>query len=163
MPLRDFLGINPEIENPIYFNINKYMGKSGKNPTLYKYNLSRFMKMSDYFFTYFLEEPCCYCNGIICPIVTASLTLLFVSGPFITFFVADNVDNVDIVLTVIMIIIMLTIPSIFILLNILAIIKHSLRIDIIYSKDFDRIFIGLLNHNGTSYKKTFIHSINSIN
>ena len=34
--------------------------------------------------------------------------------------------------------------------------------DIIYSNNFDTIFIAFLNHNGNSYKKTFIHDINSI-
>ena len=34
--------------------------------------------------------------------------------------------------------------------------------DIIYSYNFDTIFIAFLNHNGNSYKKSFIHTINSI-
>ena len=60
------------------------------------------------------------------------------------------------------IIVILGIISIFIIFNVNAIIKYSLRIDIIYSNNFDTIFIALLNHNGTSYKKKFIYNINSI-
>ena len=161
LPLRDFLGINPEIENPIKFNINKYMGKSksNDNPKFGPYEMSKYMKMSDYFYTYFLEEPCCYCGGIICPISIAILSLLFASAPIIMIFVADNVDIVG---TIIFLIVLLSAPIVTIIFNIVAIINYSLRIDIIYSNNFDTIFVALLNHNGTSYKKKYIHSINSI-
>ena len=40
--------------------------------------------------------------------------------------------------------------------------SSSLRIDIIYSKNFDTIFIGLISYFGNSYKKTFINDIGSI-
>ena len=40
--------------------------------------------------------------------------------------------------------------------------NYSSRIDIIYSENFDTIFIALLNHNGTSYKKKFTYNIVSI-
>ena len=40
--------------------------------------------------------------------------------------------------------------------------SSSLRIDIIYSQNFDTIFIGLINYFGNSYKKTFINDIDSI-
>ena len=156
--LRNFLGINPEIENPVYFNIYKYMGISGNNPIFSDYQLSRYMKMSDYFFTYFLKKPCCYC-GVITPIIIALITLFYISVPVI---ILLESDNVDILASLIMLIVMFTIPSIVIIFNILAIIKYFLRIDIIFSNDFDTIFIALLNHNGTSYKKIFINSFNLI-
>ena len=37
-----------------------------------------------------------------------------------------------------------------------------LRIDFIYSKNFDRIFIGLFNNNGKTYKNTFEFQMNLI-
>ena len=37
--LRNFIGFNIETENPINFNIYKYMGKTGNNPTFSKYEL----------------------------------------------------------------------------------------------------------------------------
>ena len=156
LELRNFLNINPEIENPVNFNINKYMGKSDNNANDGRFG--RYMKMSDHFFTYFPKAPCCYC-GSSCPIFTAIITLIFASWPIILIFIEDNVD---ILITVIFDIVLIGIPFIAIIFNILAIKKHSLRIDIIYSNNFDTIFIGLLNHNGTSYKKTFTRSINTI-
>ena len=156
LELRNFLGINPEIENPVNFNINKYMGKSDNNANDGPFG--RYMKMSDHFFTYFPKAPCCYC-GSSCPIFTAIITLIFASWPIILIFIEDNVD---ILITVIFDIFLIGIPFIIIIFNILALKKHSLRIDIIYSNNFDTIFIGVLNHNGTSYKKTFTRSINSI-
>ena len=158
--LRKFLGINPETESPIKFNINKYMGKSDINPNSSDYNPSRYMKMSDYFFTYFLKVPCCYCCGITTSIIIATLTLIYVICPIVI--IIFQPDAIDILPTTIMLIAMLGIPLIIIICNIIAIKKYSLRIDIIYSKNFDTIFIALLNHDGTSYKKTFIKNINVI-
>ena len=75
--LRNFLGINPEIENPANFNIYKYMGNPGNNITFSDYKLSRYMKMSDHYFTYFFEPPCCYCYGIIFPYYYSINIILF--------------------------------------------------------------------------------------
>ena len=158
LTLKNFLNINPEIENPVNFNISKYMGKSDEIPKYHSF--SRYMKMSDHFFTYFLKESCCYCGGISCSISIASIALLFASWPIIMLFISDEKEAI--LSIAILLIFMLGIPFIGIIFNILAVKKHSLRIDIIYSKNFDTLFIGLLNHNGTSYKKTFIHSINTI-
>ena len=157
--LRNFLGISPAIENPVSFNIYKYMGKSDNNPTFGTYNLSRLMKMSDYFYTYFLKVSCFYCGGIITPIIIALTAIVFLIVPIVTLFTAENVD---ILVSLIFIGFMFVIPFIIIIFNILAIKEHSLRIDIIYSENFDTIFIALLNHNGTSYKKIFMYSINTI-
>ena len=157
--LRNFIGISPEIENPTKFNINKYMGNSNDiYPTFSSYKLSRYMKMSDYFFSYYFIQPCCYC-GFKCLIITMLLTVIIIAFPITTIFIYDNVD---VLVTVILIIVMLVIPSIIEVFNIIAINKYSLRMDIIYSKNFDTIFIAFLNHNGNSYKKTFMHNINSI-
>ena len=165
--LRNFLGISPEIENPVKFNINNYMGKSSdKLPKFGDLKLSRCMKMSDYFFSYYLEEPCCYCknlNGFICIIITIPITLFFLS--LFIFGVFHNLKygyHEEVISNVIIIIIILIIALVIIIVNIILINKYSLRIDIIYSQNFDTIFIALLNHNGTSYKKAFIHDMNSI-
>ena len=40
--------------------------------------------------------------------------------------------------------------------------EDILRIDFIYSSNFDRIFIGLVNNNGNTYKNTFEYQMNSI-
>ena len=155
--LRNFLGINLEIENPVNFNIYKYMGKSGNNiPKFSIYNLSRYMKFSEHFYTYFLKAPCCY-DGIKSPICAALLALIFIIWPIIIL-----QGDMNILPVAIYIFCILMIFSIFITFKVIAIIKYSLRIDIIYSNNFDSIFIALLNHNGTSYKKKFIYNIDSI-
>ena len=156
--LRKFLGINLEIENPVNFNIYKYMGIIGNIPKFTNYQLSRYMKFSDHFYTYFLKTTCCYC-GIKSPIYTSLIAIAFLIFPCIVLFGADNVNFLPFAIYIFSI---LGISSIIIIFNIIAIIKYCLRIDIIYSNDFDTIFIALLNHNGTSYKKKFMNSINSI-
>lgn len=40
--------------------------------------------------------------------------------------------------------------------------EDILRIDFIYSRNFDRIFIGLVNNNGNTYRNTFEFQMNSI-
>ncbi len=40
--------------------------------------------------------------------------------------------------------------------------EKKLRIDCIFSKDFDRIFIGLVKYSGTSYANTFEFQMNDI-
>lgn len=39
---------------------------------------------------------------------------------------------------------------------------HDTRIDFIYSKDFDRLFIGKVNYEENSYTKTFEYQMNDI-
>ena len=155
--LRKFLGINLEIENPIIFNIYKYMGRSCNNPTFSDYKLSRYMKFSNHFFTYFFKVPCCYFSSKIRIIIAVFFFSYFIL-PFFMYYL----KIFDILVTVICLVVTVLIYTIFLIFNVNAIIKHSLRIDIIYSSDFDTIFIALLNHNGHFYKKKFIHDINSI-
>ena len=157
--IRQFLGINLEIENPVIFNIYKYMGSSGINPTFSDYKLSRYMKFSNHFFTYFLKEPCCYFGNkfpVVYTVFSLLLYLILIFG--LIFFI--NIFGIFGFFSYLIIIIL--IQSIFIIFSLNAIIKHSLRIDIIYSNDFDTIFIALLTSNGHFYKNKFIHDINSI-
>ena len=58
--------------------------------------------------------------------------------------------------------VVLVIPTTYAFVLIYCICSSSLRIDIIYSQNFDTIFIGLINYFGNSYKKTFINDIDSI-
>ena len=41
--------------------------------------------------------------------------------------------------------------------------KNIIRIDCIYSKSFDRIFIGLVRYSKSRYLKTFEFQMNNIN
>ena len=156
--LRNFIDICPETENPVFFNINKYMGKSyAYLQTFSSYNLSRYMKISDYFFTYYFKESCCY-RRFNCIIILILLILFLEIVPIIGLIYSKN----DILIYVMMLIAILIIASIILIFSINAIKKYSLRMDIIFSQNFDTIFIALLNYNGTSYKKTFIYDMNCI-
>ena len=155
--IRQFLGINLEIENPVIFNIYKYMGTSGINPTFSDYKLSRYMKFSNHFFTYFLKEPCCYFGKNV-PIIMA----VFFFSYLLPYFIMFSLQIFNIFGMVCYLIVMFVVFVIFLIYNLNTIIKHSLRIDIIYSNNFDTIFIALLTSNGHFYKNKFIHDINSI-
>ena len=148
--LRNFIGFNIETENPINFNIYKYMGKTGNNPTFSKFNLSRYMKISEHFFIYFLEKSCCYI--FFNKIQNLFVILFFSNCIFFIFF------NSYIIILIINILILF----IFIFFKVISNKNYSPRIDIIFSENFDTIFIALLNHNGTSYKKKFTYNIISI-
>ena len=60
------------------------MGKSSdKSPKIYISGLkvNKFMKMSDYYFSYNFKRPDCYCrnlNGFICIIITIPATIILV-------------------------------------------------------------------------------------
>ena len=167
--LRKFFNISPDIENPIIFSIYKYMGKSynSSNSSEFKFLLlSRYMKMSENYFSYYLEKPSCYCrqlNGFICIIFAIPITLFFASLFIFSIIHSRKLhDDETLKISIATLIIQLSIASIIIIINIVFIKIYSLRIDIIYSQNFDTIFIALLNHNGTAYKKTFIHDMKSI-
>ena len=153
--LSKFLGISPEFENPLLFNINQYMGKPNEELLkLENYNLSKYMKMSEHFYTFYFEQSCFFSHfmNLSFPLFFEFIYLLITS---ILFSEMPTIGKIIvIIIDIITIILLLYVFYLFF--------KVYLRMDIIFSKNFDKLFIALLNRKGSSYKKTFIFDINLI-
>ncbi len=158
--LKNFLNCSPENESPVLFNINQYMGKANLPSPTFGFNLSRYMKMSEHFFSFYTDEMC---FGLLSKLVFIQIItdLSFFVILFAVFPIKDYIKMPPHTLYLALSI-MLVIPTIIAILLIYCTCSSSLRIDIIYSKNFDTIFIGLVNHFGNSYKKTFISKTGSI-
>ena len=61
--LSKFLGISPDFENPLLFNINQYIGKPSEELLkLEHYDLNKYMKMSEHFYTFYVYQSCFFDN-----------------------------------------------------------------------------------------------------
>ena len=114
---------------------------------------SRYMKMNDKVFSFYMDvTPFTFCP-ILCGLIVINIILSTIATTFII---------TKIILGIIIV------AGIILLLNILYIIycykgfKEILRMDIIYSNNFDKLFIGLVNYKEEKYLKTFSFDINNI-
>lgn len=162
----NFINNSNKAENPVFFNIYKYMGKKDGEPiTFSKYNLSKYMRMTDHFFSFYFKDKCYICSSWksidfkLFLLIAVLFESSFLVIPIIYFILNKEKSYLGLCIYILFIfIIPATISITFIILTF----KHSLRMDIIYSKDFNKLFIGLLNYNGTAYKKTFLYELNLI-
>ena len=154
--LNNFIGHSGNYNNPLVFNKNKYLNKAQ-----FIFNSSQGLTIfSDHCFSYDLQYP--YISSCV------DMPFLFIS--FLinlgTILGAVNllISKNDTIIKLIGVIIF---PIVNIILYILyKICKYSFeyiyRIDCIYSKNFDRIFIGLVKYTKTKYINTFEYQINNI-
>ena len=146
--------------------LNNFIGSSGAyhnslfiNTFHISQTLSTYMKFSDYFFTYHLKNPLesshldkifSFLTTLInCFAFTGMIIILIVGEDFIKFIAGIIFLGVNII----MFIIYKTFKYCF---------DNILRIDCIYSKNFDRIFIGIVKYNKTKYINTFEYQMNNI-
>ena len=175
--IKSFFGTNNNDEiNPLFFNINKYMNRQDDifrnyDSFIKGVTLSKYVKMNAHFFTYYNKEPFKYkirqeCFSILLvlfhfflfPLTT--LTSTFISNPSEKekspkeiYFAAGFFG---IILSIILYFIGIRICSC------LTRLTEYLRIDIIYSKNFDRLFIGIMKNDEVAYIKKFLLNINEI-
>ena len=123
---------------------------------------SRYVKFSDNFFTYYLKDP--YITNKFnrrFKFITIMTNVVFiVLGIFIIIYFIEDIA------LIIVGSLLIVIPNIllYIIYKCIKTIKENIfRIDIIYTSDFDRIFIGLVKYTETSYVNTFEFQINNIN
>ena len=154
--LAEFLDGCPEADNPVFFNVLKYMGNPSTDYSMYSFlncKLSRYMKMNDKVFSFYMDET----PFTFCPILAGLIVINIILSIIATVFIITKI-----------IIGIIIVAGIFLLLNILYIIycckgfKEILRMDIIYSNNFDKLFIGLVNYKEEKYLKTFSFDINNI-
>ena len=155
-----FVGCSPT-DKPIFLDIDKYIGKPWNKECHYyfgKYKINKYMKMSETFFSFYLDKKIKTYDFLF------SFDIVFVflgfAGIFILFYF-----KIDIYKKIISFIVYILLIFIFHFLYIYSVIKGRkciTRIDIIYSSNFDRIFIGLVDYYEKSFSNTFLFDINSI-
>ena len=158
--LNNFLDISSDnYENPLHFDVYKYMKKNTDKSSYFSLNvLSEYMKFSEHFFTFHFQNLF-YCTCFDCKF----LIIFFVSNFIIvTAFLMSLNERKDIAFVTFFI---------FLFWNIIFYIIYKLakkffdniyRIDCIFSRNFDRIFIGLVKYTKTSYVSTFEFPLNNI-
>ena len=156
--------VNKNYENPLLFDIEKYMGK---NRNALEYNpqkiISRVMKFGEHFFTLYLDSPLLqkFSDG-----AGALIIIYIVSLPLIGYFFINEAKHseYDSLRIFIELLILIGVDSFFYILYICSLfcITQESRIDFIFPKGFDRIFIGILNNGGAIYCRTFEYDLNDV-
>ena len=134
--------------------------KRSNSPT--KNMLSRYIKFSDKYFTFYLRDP--YKTNTINKIFKYIAFFSNLIFGFAGFFLSAYKER-DIEYRIIGSL-LIVIPNmiLYLLYKCIKSIKENIfRIDILYTSDFDRIFIGLVKYTETSYVNTFEFKINNIN
>ena len=156
LELNNFIGKSSEnYENPLFFNINNYMNKN-TNSRNFSYELSKYMKFSEHLFTYHFHSPKIFsCIGVTLFVFSFISNLFVVPSIHIFLFVFQKLYGIYIfvVWNIILYIIYKCLKTCF---------DKIYRMDCIFSRDFDRIFIGLVKYNQKSYINTFEYEINNI-
>ena len=159
--LNNFIG-SPQInDNPLFFNIDEYLSNSQKNLYSNK-TLSNYMKFSDHIFTFHLKKPLSYkCFDKFFLIIAILVNLYTIPAGIFTLASKKATTSNKIIVGIF-----------FVVGNIIAYTLYKLsehycfgkifRIDCIYSKNFDRMFIGIVKYNKTKYINTFEYQMNNI-
>ena len=146
MTLCNFVGCNPESENPVVIK------------KLYGYGINNYIKLSDNFSSFssseqMFEDMCYY---TLFTLINVGIIALIICSINI---IKDYIGMYLGIILGIFLFMLLLYLDYKIINNRMNVIK---RIDIIYSSDFDRIFIGLVKFYEKSYRNTFIYDINTV-
>lgn len=153
------IGIN-QSESQFRYKINKFISSEGNSNVNFNYQNKNIEVVSDRFFIHNLRNS----NGRTCfDIFIIIIAIIFNIGIFSGVMVL-LVNNKDFNLRIMGI---CSIPGFNIILYIIyksiKIIKENIiRIDCMYSKNFDKIFIGLVKYTKTSYVNRFEYEIKDI-
>ena len=121
------------------------------------------MKFGEHFFTLYLDSPLLqkFSDG-----AGALIIIYIVSLPLIGYFFINEAKHseYDSLRIFIELLILIGVDSFFYILYICSLfcITQESRIDFIFSKGFDRIFIGILNNGGAIYCRTFEYDLNDV-
>ena len=150
-----------KLENDLYdfIEINKY--SFSRDPGYYRIGGSTYEgKFNENFFTFHILNPI-NASCFDCLIITLSVILN--SANIIGILVMLMISNKNMLLVLVCSLIIVNIFLYILYSCIKSKIENIYRIDCIYSKDFNRIFIGLVKYTKTSYVNTFEYQINDIN
>ena len=126
------------------------------NSRNFRYELSKYMKFSEHLFAYHFHSPKIFsCIGVTLFVFSFISNLFVVPSIHIFLFVFQKLYGIYIfvVWNIILYIIYKCLKTCF---------DKIYRMDCIFSRDFDRIFIGLVKYNQKSYINTFVFNVNKI-
>ena len=141
------------------FNINKYLNKIETTFNFFQ-ELSKYIKFSEHLFTFYLRNPLAYTFFDLIIIIITFITNIWTILVAISYLNEKN-DTITKLIGV----------SVFLIGNIIMYILYKIfkycyenifRIDCIYSKNFDRVFIGLVKYTKTKYVNTFEFQMDNI-
>ena len=160
--LNNFLGLSSDnYSNPLLFNIHNYMEKKANTEMLLinEDYLSQYMKFSEHLFTFHFRsllqytyiDVAKYVISILfnCLAVVLTSILYYIKGNPFQYFCIFSTITVNIILYIVFKCLKNCLENIY-------------RIDCIFSRNFDRIFIGLVKYTKTSYVNTFEFQMNYI-
>ena len=158
--LNNFLGLSDNYSNPLFFNVRNYMKKITIEKQFFLgENLSQYMKFSEHLFTYHFCCPSNFtCVDFAMFSIAITLNLIAIFAVFSLFFTQENPFKYFgiyffVISNIILYIIYKCLKMHF---------EQIYRIDCIFSRNFDRMFIGLVKYTKTSYINTFEFQINNI-
>lgn len=149
--LCEFIECPSEAENPVKFDINKFMGKPVNRQLLLtfgEYRLSQYMKFNQNFFSFYLNLSNFSLGGFL--VFTIFSNLFFIGNLIIEILIFKSIPG-SIVSGIFLLIINIIMLNCLLYYN-----KRMRRIDIIFSNDFEKIFIGIINDKGNKYLNYFI-------
>ena len=166
--LNNFVGSPKNYKNPLLFDINNYLEESKKlKPAIFGTPI-KFIKFSEYFFTYYpkgfkfsFKHYSTYGNCLFYFIYFVELMLIF--SIFIAVLFSIEMKNFLVLLITISVCVIFNLLVYFLYKCCKSSKENILRIDFIYSKDFERIFIGVVKYTKTNYIKTLELQKNDIN
>ena len=166
--LNNFIDSPNNYQNPFSFNIQTYMKKNSNDkkpltnssPEYNSYGPSKIMKFNEHYFTYcfstthprFLYICEHYC---VCPIF---IDILFIFASTVVFCLVNKII-VKLILIFVLIIYNLILFSVYKCIRFCK--SEDIRIDFIYSKNFDKIFIGVVQEN-EKYRITLEYEMKNI-
>ena len=168
--LNNFVGSPKNYKNPLLFDINKYLKESQKIKPEFEQSIKiiKFIKFSEHFFTYYPNgykysfkqlstiENCLF-------YFTYFFDLVLIFSIFILVWISIEFKNFLVLLIIILVCVVFHL-LIYCLYKYCKFSKENLlRIDFIYSKDFERIFIGVVKYTKTEYIETIELQKNDIN
>ena len=156
--LNNFVGSPKNYKNPLLFDINNYLEGSKKIKPDFRQKI-KFIKFSEHFFTYYPKgykysfmHLSTFDNCLFYFIYCVDLMLIF--SIFIAVYISIEIKNFLVLLIIILVCVVFHL-LIYCLYKCCKSSKENiLRIDFIYSKDFERIFIGVVKYTQTEYIKT---------
>ena len=152
-------------ENPFLFDIEKYMGKKREPSEKLFPKINKFIKFGEYFFTFYFVLPVENKNIEYNTILNALflVNILFFGMGVIDIF-GDELSEVGFIIGCISLSLLIILPLFIILMVYYCTncCSHDSRIDFVYSKDFSKIFIGIVKYKENSYSKTFEYQMDEI-
>ena len=175
--LKEFIGNQNKEESPLSFSINKYMNKqenifSHFNNFINGITFSKYVKMNDHFFSYYSKEPLKnkLCQGCLSRLTYIFHIYLFPLSFMSAFLFSSKTSHLykerDLYYCIAFFGYILFIGVLYFLCLGLGICcektSQFLRIDMIYSKEFDRLFIGVVKNNKSAYINTYLFKLDEV-